>query len=378
MKLVILGGGIAGLTAAIALQRIGLQALVYEAAPEIRAVGAGLVLAANAIKAFKKLQIDQAVMAQGRLLDAFSIKDEKGRLITHTDSLATSGKYGADNFTIHRAHLHQVLRSFLNPEAVQTNKCCVQVARHDGQLLLHFSDGSTTQADYLIAADGIHSPVRRQLVPAAQTRYAGYTCWRAVIANPWPDLNETTETWGPQGRFGIAPLAQGQLYWFACRKARQNDAHLQRYTVADLLHLFGHYHPPIPGILQATHDEHLIQNDIADLAPLPHYAFGNIVLIGDAAHATTPNLGQGACQAIEDAVILADEIQRAPSLPEAFRAFENRRRKRTHYVIRQSRLLGDIAQVQNKYAGALRNALLRALPASVRDQQIDKILGVDF
>jgi 2-polyprenyl-6-methoxyphenol hydroxylase-like FAD-dependent oxidoreductase len=378
MKLVILGGGIAGLTAAIALKRIGVQAFVYEAAPQIRAVGAGLVLAANAIKAFKKLGIDQAVMAEGRLLDAFSIKDERGSIITQTNSLASSEKYGADNFTIHRANLHRVLMSFLSPEEVQTNKCCINFERKQDKILLQFSDGSSGIADYLIAADGIHSAVRHKLQPGAKVRYAGYTCWRSVIANPSRDLNETTETWGSQGRFGIAPLAHDQLYWFACMKARPNDARLQHFTVKDLLSQFGRYHDPIPDILRRTKNEDLIWNDIADLAPLPRYAFGNILLIGDAAHATTPNMGQGACQAIEDAVILADEIERDASIPDAFRAFEMRRMARTHYVVRQSRLLGNIAQVQNKYVGAFRNALLRALPASVQEQQMDKILQVDF
>jgi 2-polyprenyl-6-methoxyphenol hydroxylase-like FAD-dependent oxidoreductase len=378
MSIIILGGGIAGLTTAIALKNIGLRPVVYEAAPEIKAVGAGLVLAANAIKAFQKLGIDKAVMAEGRLLDAFSIKDEKGRIITQTDSLAAGEKYGADNFTIHRANLHRVLRSYLHPTEVQTNKSCTGFERKSDKILLHFSDGSQALADYLLAADGIHSVVRQQLLPRSKTRYAGYTCWRAIIANPFQDLHENTETWGPAGRFGIAPLAQNKLYWFACVKAPQNDVRRQRYTVRDLLDTFGDYHDPIPEIIRHTKNEDLLWNDIADLAPLSRYAFGPILLIGDAAHATTPNLGQGACQAIEDAVILADEIEKARSLPEAFQAFEKRRMARTHYVVTQSRRLGMIAQLQNKYAGALRNALLRSLPAFIQQKQIEKILTVDF
>lgn len=378
MKIIILGGGIAGLTTAIALQKIGIEALVYEAAPEIKAAGAGLVLAANAMQAFQKLGIAQAVMAEGRLLDAFIIKDEKGRTITQTNTLATSERYGADNFTIHRASLHRVLMSFLNPATIQTNKRCLRVESKGNKVCLHFSDGSRAQADYLLAADGIHSVVRQALLPGARPRYAGYTCWRAVLDNPAGDWRQTSETWGPRGRFGIAPMAHGQLYWFACIRARENDRRLQQFTRQDLLDLFGHYHDPIPGIIGHTKTEDLLWNDIADLAPLPHYAFGPILLLGDAAHATTPNLGQGACQAIEDAVILADEIKKAATLPEAFRAFEKRRLARTHYVIRQSRLAGRIAQVQNPYGGALRNVLMRALPASLQQQQLDKLLLVDF
>ncbi|MGV3639346.1 MAG: FAD-dependent monooxygenase [Adhaeribacter sp.] len=377
-KIIILGGGIAGLTTAIALNRIGIRTRVYEAAPEIKAVGAGLVLAANAIKGFKKLGLDQAVMAEGRLLDAFRILDASGRTITQTDSLASSRKYGADNFTIHRANLHRVLMSFLAPEDLHTNKCCLGFEEKQNQVLLHFSDGSSELSDFLIAADGINSPIRRQLVPAAKPRYAGYTCWRAVIDSPSPELTETTETWGPQGRFGIAPLARNKLYWFACVLAPENDSRLQQHAPADLLNLFRGYHPPIPEIIGHTKKEDLIWNDLADLAPLPHYAFGNVLLIGDAAHATTPNLGQGACQAIEDAVVLADEIAKAKNIPEAFRSFEKKRLARTHYVVRQSRLLGQVAQVQNRYLGAVRNAVIRSLPDSVRERQMDKLLQVDF
>ncbi|WP_224996232.1 FAD-dependent monooxygenase [Cesiribacter sp. SM1] len=378
MKTVILGAGIAGLTAGIALNRIGIRASVYEAAPEIKAVGAGLGLAANAIKALKKIGVEKAVMEKGRLLDALVIKDKAGRQISKTNTQASSQKYGADNFTIHRAMLHSVLLSFLHPEQVQTNKCCIDFERTGDRILLHFSDGSQDWTDYLIAADGIHSPIREKLLPDSKVRYAGYTCWRAVIDYPSDHLREASETWGPNGRFGIVPLANNKLYWFACIKAKQNDALLKKFTVNDLLHQFREYHHPIPEVLRATKNEALIWNDIADLAPLPGYAFGNILLIGDAAHATTPNMGQGACQAIEDAVILADVIEASKTIADAFQIFEKRRMERTQYIVKQSRLIGNLAQVQNKLIGSLRNTLMRALPSGAQQKQLEKILNVDF
>ncbi|WP_247234602.1 FAD-dependent monooxygenase [Telluribacter sp. SYSU D00476] len=378
MKIGITGGGIAGLTTAIALKRIGIHAVVYEAAPTIKAVGAGIGLAANAMKGFQKLGIDHAIMQEGRLLDALVIKDERGRQITKTDTLASSQKYGADNFTIHRARLHQVLMSYLDDADVHTNKRLLHFERSGSKVQLHFADGSQEWVDYLIAADGIHSPVRQQLLPTATTRYAGYTCWRAVIDYPADHLREASETWGPMGRFGVVPLKDNKLYWYACVKARENDIRYKNFKVDDLLQTFGSYHPPIPEVLQNTRTEQLIWNDIADLAPLPQYAFDTILLIGDAAHATTPNMGQGACQAIEDAVILADVIQRAPTLPDAFREFERLRMARTQYIVKQSRLIGVVAQLQNKLIGGLRNRLMRALPASAQQKQLDKVLGVEF
>jgi 2-polyprenyl-6-methoxyphenol hydroxylase-like FAD-dependent oxidoreductase len=378
MKLVISGGGIAGLTTAIALQKIGIEAHVYEAAQEIKAVGAGIVLAANALKAFQKLEIEQTIMAEGRLLDSFSLKDEKGKVLTQNNSLSSTEKYGADNFTIHRADLHRVLQSFLKPGTIQTGKRCVDVESENDQARLHFSDGSSETADYLIAADGIHSPVRQKLLPTSKIRYADYTCWRSVIENPLPELKQASESWGRKGRFGIVPLAHNKLYWFACINAPQNDERMKRFTVEDLLANFSTYHDPIPEILKKTTNGELIWNDIADLRPLSQYAFGNILLIGDAAHATTPNMGQGACQAIEDAVILADEIQKAHSIPEAFRAFEKRRMEKTHYIINQSRMIGKMAHMQNPYFGALRNMLMRSMPKSIQEKQLEKVLKVDF
>ncbi|GAB3165204.1 FAD-dependent monooxygenase [Telluribacter humicola] len=378
MEIGITGGGIAGLTTAIALKRTGIQAVVYEAAPEIKAVGAGIGLAANAMKGFQKLGIDQAIMQEGRLLDALVIKDERGRLITKTDTLASSKKYGADNFTIHRARLHQVLMSYLDAAAVHTNKRLLHFERNGDKVHLHFADGSQGSVDYLIAADGIHSPVRQKLLPNVSTRYAGYTCWRAVIDYPTDHLREASETWGPNGRFGVVPLKDNKLYWYACVKAKENDLQYKNYTVEDLLQNFGSYHHPIPEVLQNTKTEQLIWNDIADLSPLPQYAFDTILLIGDAAHATTPNMGQGACQAIEDAVILADTIKKAPSLLDAFKEFERLRMARTQYIVKQSRLIGEVAQLQNKLIGGLRNSLMRALPASAQQKQLDKVLGVEF
>ncbi len=157
-----------------------------------------------------------------------------------------------------------------------------------------------------------------------------------------------------------------------------NDADMSRYTVADLQRHFGDYHAPIAQILAKTRDEDLLWNDIIDLKPLKNFAFTNIVLIGDAAHATTPNMGQGACQAIEDAVVLADELAKNINPEAAFRAFEQRRLKRTHYIVNNSRILGSIAQISHPLLAAARNSLFRMLPESVNERQMKTLFEVDF
>lgn len=378
MKVAITGGGIAGLTTAIALQQAGITCTVYEAAPDLKPLGAGIVLAANAMKALAKLGLAETVLAHGRLLNAFCILDTKGKIITKTNSLSVRSQYGADNFTIHRADLHQILRSFISPENLRMNKRGVGFEKKSSKITLHFSDGSSGETNYLLACDGIHSTVRTTLLPAATPRYAGYTCWRAVVDMPHLHLNEATETWGTSGRFGIVPLPEGKIYWFACIPTYQNNSILKNYNTTDLLRHFQNFHNPIPEILRHTREEQLIWNDLCDLKPLSHFAFGNILLMGDAAHATTPNMGQGACQAIEDAVILASEWKQNARVEDVFLNFEKKRMERTHYITIQSRRIGRMAHIQNNYLAAIRNSLLRILPAGLKEKNLKRLLDVEF
>lgn len=375
----ILGGGIAGLTTAIALKKIGIRALVLEAAPEIRPVGAGLMLAANAVKAYQHLGIDDKIIPRGRQLTQFNIFDQWGRTLASTDAAAVSERYGLHNFAIHRAALHEALIAELDPEQIQTGRRATGYSLHEnGSIDLSFADGSVHQTDYLIVADGIHSAIRRQILPESQPRYAGYTCWRAVIDNPGLALSAASETWGAAGRVGIVPLPDNKIYCFICVNAPQNDPQMRAFKSNDLQRVFAGFHEPIPTLLAHFQDADLIWNDIADLKPIPRFAFGPIVLMGDAAHATTPNLGQGACQAIEDAVVLADELRKQTDPQKAFKAFEQRRLKRTHGIVNTSWQMGKIAQWQHPWLIAVRNALFRLIPESANERQLRNLLEVDF
>lgn len=377
----ILGGGIAGLTAAIALRQKGIKAEVFEAAPEIRSLGAGLVLAANAVQGYERLGIAEKIIQMGRALPTFNIQDAQGKIITSTDAGKIGHRYGLHNFAIHRAELHKALLSELPSGCVRTGKRSVGFETlADGSLEIRFTDGSTQQTDYIVVAEGIHSSIRQQLLPESRFRYAGYTCWRAVTEMPAAlrDLSAASETWGAAGRFGIVPLKDHRVYWFACVNAPENDPHMRAIKSTDLQHIFREFHPAVRTIIEHTPDESLIWNDIIDLPPIRRFAFGNVVLIGDAAHATTPNMGQGACQAIEDAVVLADELGRHPEPAEAFAAFEQRRKKRVHFVVNTSWRLGKLAQLSNPWLVSMRNTLLRLMPESVNEHQMKSLLTVDF
>jgi len=379
-KISILGAGIGGLCTAIALQRMGFEVKVYESAPEIKPLGAGLVLAANAIKALKELDLDHKVIPQGKQLDRFIILDEEGKTITQTDTSKVREIYGIDNFTIHRADLHQILLEELKPESLMLGKTLQAIHQTDKSTTLAFADGTLVETEFLIAADGINSVVRQTLVPQSKKRYSGYTCWRGVVEQPLESVNYThaSETWGSKGRFGIVPLKDNRTYWFACVNAENNSQQMKDSGKKGLLQQFSTYHDPIAKILIETHNDNIIWADIYDIAPLKRHAFGNILLIGDAAHSTTPNMGQGACQAIEDAAFLQKFLKKEAHIPTAFSNFEKKRLERTTWVINNSYNIGRLAQLENPWLIKARNTLLRLAPQSSNLKRLKKIYEVDF
>lgn len=380
-KFTIVGGGIGGLTLAIALLRKGFDVTIYESATEIKPLGAGIVLAANAIKAYQAIGLAEDILEAGSQVKLLQIKNERGSIISEVDAEKFSAHYGINNFTIHRADLHRVLLNHIPAGVLQKGKTCVDFIQEKDGVVLRFSDGTTTHTSYVIACDGIHSPIRKKLLPKSLPRFAGYTCWRAVI-NEYPegfDPSVNSETWGTRGRFGLVPLNNKSIYWFACiNTSRVNDPVMRGFQQTDLLNYFQKFHDPIPEVIRKTKAEQLIWNDILDLKPLKQFAFNNIVLLGDAAHATTPNMGQGACMAIEDAVILANCIESDKSVENAFRQYERKRIGRTTQIINTSRRIGQIAQWENKFLTGLRNAALKATPQSVTEKQMRFVYDISF
>lgn len=380
-RFAIAGGGIGGLSLAIAMQRKGFEVTIYEHAPFIKPLGAGLGLAANAVKALGSIGISDDVLAKGKIIRKLMIKSIEGAVLSETDSEQISERFGMiNNFTIHRADLHDVLVKHLAPGSLQLGKGCVDFQQDPSGITLHFNDGTLAHTDYLIACDGIHSIFRKKLLPGSQLRYAGYTCWRAVVDDVPADFNfeETIETWGPGKRFGIVPLSKKRVYWFACVNAKPNDPAMRAFKIKDLLSQFAEFHDPVVQLLLRTRDEQLIWSDINDIAPLRQFAFGNIALMGDAAHATTPNMGQGACMALEDAATLANCVEEYATVEEAFRQFEKKRIARTTRIVNTSWRLGKLAQVENPLLMTLRNTAIRLTPKRMTEKQFKFLYEISF
>jgi 2-polyprenyl-6-methoxyphenol hydroxylase-like FAD-dependent oxidoreductase len=375
---VILGAGIAGLSAAIALKNIGIEALVVEASKTIRPVGAGLSLAANAMEALRHLKISEEVVKKGRELESFTLFDKSGKVIKRVKTQPTQSTTSVKNFTIHRAKLHEVLLSKISPENILTGKRSISMSETSEGIQINMEDGTTLQTQYLIIAEGIHSPLRKIIASDTNVRYSGYTCWRGIVDNSELNINETSETWGKEGRFGIVPLADNQIYWFVCKNNMEQNSDFKNYTLDELANNFKEYHHPIVNMIRATSPENLIWGDICDIKPLQKFAYGNVVLIGDAAHATTPNMGQGACMAIEDAVILANCLTKNSRVSEAFMSFEKRRLTRTHKIVNDSWRLGKMAQVENDFLATLRNMAFRLMPQRLYERKMEAVYQVNF
>jgi len=377
MKCVVIGGGIGGLCAAIALRARGFEVALYEQAAEIHEVGAGLTLWANAIKALRRLDVADAVTAAGARQVKGAILDWHGQRLSKTDPEAIEAEFGAPTIAIHRAVLHRILLAQLPTDIVHLNKKLEHISQDATRVTAHFADGSTAVGDVLIGADGIHSAVRGAVFPEVKLRYAGYTAWRGVVeTTEQAAIGFTSESWGPGRRFGVVRISPQQVYWFATENAPpQQKFNSPAEIKTHLRALFQGWHAPVEMLIEATPAEAILHNDIMDTPPSKHWSQGRVTLLGDAIHATTPNLGQGACQAIESAVVLARCLSEQTNVAAAFRAYETERQPRTAWITTTSWQIGSAGQISNPLLCALRNAAVRLTPASVMVANLAKAAG---
>ncbi len=380
MKVTILGGGIGGLTTAIALKNAGIACEVYEAAEKFKPVGAGLSLAVNACKALESLGLYKQVAEKGYRYPLAKMLSTKGKVLQVLEMEKMRKNFNSNALTIHRHELHTILSENLGNIPVHFNKKCVDLKQSGKEVHLVFADGSSIHTEYVIAADGIHSIARKKLLPNSEERYSGQTCWRGVCTTKIPGLDYTvlSETWGLGMRFGIVPLSEKTVYWFAVKDALQEANHWAEMTTGQLADLFKNFHAPVSEIIRNTPSPSIFWNNLNDLEPIKKFAFENILLIGDAAHATTPNLGQGACMAIEDAATLGSLVKKENDLIKVFQQFEIERIKRTTKIVNTSYQFGKIAQTSNPLLAGLRNLVFPLLPKSSNEKFFEFLFDVKF
>lgn len=371
LSVCIIGGGIGGLSAAIALQQAGIRVNLYERVAEIKEVGAGISLWPNAVKALYKLGFKQQLEAIAFIGDG-GIRTSSGEWLAHSHADTVRAMCGVPLIVFHRAELLDMLHRAVDPQAIHLNAECIGVEQTAQAVTVRFRDGQMAQADVVIGADGIRSVVRSQLFGAQSPRYSGYTAWRGV-ANL--DVgSHGFEMFGSGQRFGVAALSHGRTYWFATNNAPQDTPDSPAGRKADLLALFNGWADPVERLIQATDERTILHNDIIDLPPLKQWSVGRVTLMGDAAHAMTPNMGQGACQAIEDALVLAKCLREQSDPVAALQTYQSQRIARTTAIVNRSLLIGKVGQVSNPILVSLRNLLLKLTPESATLRQLAPVI----
>lgn len=367
----IVGAGIGGLTAALALKQKGFNVSVYEAAPAIKPVGAGIVMANNAMQIFKKLGIHQQIELAGNKVSTMAIVDAQKRFISEMKPEKFERHFGVFNVAIHRADLQHILATAFGFENIFLSK---RLSRITEIQQLIFEDGSTTTADVVIGADGIKSVVRQHILKNTIIRDSGQVCWRGIceVAIAAQEQHTALEAWGSGKRFGFVKLGGGKVYWYAVvdrGKVREQT---------DIAGLFSEFHPDFISMIRNTTTDNLHFGDITDLKPLQKWSMGNICLLGDAAHATTPNLGQGACQAVEDAYTLGEVLGADITPAIAFKEYEQLRMKKANTIVTRSRLLGKFAHADTALGTWCRNIIMRLTPVNAGEKQLDWLFDIDY
>lgn len=369
---IVIGGGIGGLAAAIALGRCGWHVEVLERAPAFGEIGAGLSLWPNGVRALDALGVGEQLRERALTETEGGIRDVTGRWLSRTDVQELGRRYGPV-VAVHRAHLLEILRAALPATALRTGTEVTAVEADGPQVEVRHSAG-TSRGDLLVGADGIHSVVRRSLWPGHPApRYAGYTAWRVIVDTGRPPTSGG-ETWGRGERMGIVPLADGTTYLFGAANAPEGQRGPDG-ELAEMRRRFDGWHAPIPELLAAASEDAVMRHDIYDLPPLRTFVHGATALLGDAAHAMTPDLGQGANQALEDAVTLATMLSAHPAVETALTAYDHDRRARTQMIARRSRRIGKVAQWSWAPAAAARDLVLRLSPSASMLKALDPALA---
>ena len=367
----IIGAGIGGLTLALALEKKGLDVRIFEQSPEIKPIGAGIILANNAMQVFKSLGIHLELQKMGNPLFSINITNANLRPISTIDLQYFEQKNKVGTTAIHRGELQKVLLNALKKTTLVLDHKIKAIDQQNENIKLTFENGNEVFSKFAIGADGIHSTVRQAIFPTGQIRTAHQICWRGVTDFELPIVhqNELNEAWNTETRFGYVQIAPNKVYWYALKS---NESAQKNITAKLISSYFDSFNPLVKQIIQATPTDSIHTAQIEDLKPMTKWYHSNICLIGDAAHAATPNMGQGACQAIEDAHALALCLSKYEQR-EACQKFQQLRYKKANTVVNTSWKIGKIAHTSSRTVAVLRNQFFRMIPAKLGRKRSERL-----
>lgn len=364
MKIAIVGAGIGGLTAAALLNEQGHEVKIFEKNSQVSEVGAGIGIGGNVIEKLGKHDLAKGIKNVGQVIDTMEVLDDKNNMLSKMKL-----KKNTVNLTMTRQSLIDIIKSYVPNQMIFTNHHVTDIDNGALKVTLHFETQEQESFDLCIGADGIHAKTREVTVPNSKPIYQGYTVFRGLVEDV--DIKHTNvakEYWSKKGRVGIVPLLNNQAYWFISINAKEKDTKMQSYGKPHLQARFNHFPNEVRKILDKQSETDILLHDIYDLNPLKTFIYQRIVLLGDAAHATTPNMGQGAGQAMEDAIILANCIA-SYDFDEALQRYDKLRVKHTKKVTLRSRKIGKIAQRRNRFVVAVRNAIAKMIPSKLISNQ---------
>jgi 2-polyprenyl-6-methoxyphenol hydroxylase-like FAD-dependent oxidoreductase len=376
-RVAIIGGGIGGLTAANALIRAGIEVAVYEAAAELKEIGAGVALHANAMKVLRAIGVEDEVRRVAGCSEwAVTRNGKTGRAISKTSRQQQAALFGIEGATVHRADLLDVLADALPPSIVSLGKRCTGVRPDGGVAVARFADGSEAEADIIVGADGIHSVVRTSLFGPDTPRFTGKICYRSVVptravrgARPSADNGQWL---GPHGTIVLYPLRGEELVNVVCHyddESYRHESWVTECSREEVLERYADWHESLLRLFAAG--DTWYKWALYDRDPIPQWTRGRVTLLGDAAHPMLPYLGQGACQALEDGVVLATALTAEASDPVTGLArYERTRRPRASRVVLTARERGLSNHLTSTWA-AWRRDLLIAWRRRVNRRDLD-------
>lgn len=372
MKIAIIGGGITGLTTALALHKLGIKSTVYEQAATLNEIGAGIWLQPNAMKILDWLGIKDKILEKGVQLQKVNIVHPDLTPIKKLKNELVQDEYGNQTIAIHRARLQQVLfDEFSQYGQIELGKKYTSQSTENNKIQINFS-AQQIEADMVLGADGIHSQVRQHLFPDSEIRKTNQICWRGISKFKLPEslTNSGRESWGYKRRFGFSHLPNDEVYWYA---VKTTNGHKEKSDVKYIQSLFKDFSPVVAEIIE--HVGFIHTAELTDLKRLKTWHKGNTCLLGDAAHATTPNMGQGACQGIEDAYYISNLLAQNNLSQETFKIFEQKRRAKVDYVVNTSWRFGQASH--NPIIQPIMKLMMKVTPEKVLTSQMNKVYHIE-
>ncbi|HEX2233458.1 MAG TPA: FAD-dependent monooxygenase [Thermoleophilaceae bacterium] len=384
-RALVIGGGIGGLTTARALAQQGIEAHVFERAPALEKiqVGGAIHVWHNGMRGLQRLGLAADVQRLGgraAAVETAEMRNWKGRVIARWSALETEQEVGAPTVGVKRPELHEVLARGLAEGVLRLGRECTGFEQGAEGVKACFSDGSEESGDVLIGADGLLSVVRRGVLGEEKLRFARYASWQSVAEH----RNELTPEglfcviWGPGARFLFYRLDSERLYWegiFATEPGGRDPEGGRKRAV---LGRFGSWAAPVPSIIEATRQEDIGRSDVYDRPPTKKWGEGRVTLLGDAAHPMTNAAGQGANQAIEDAVVLGDRLGRATDLESGLREYERERIARSGKIVALASGLTALSRWGNPVAVRLRDPLIALMMATIAKRKRRQDMAYKF